>query len=112
MASKRLRLSTPPWPRPPQNPRWRRAWNAVIPFLDDPPEVRRLIDTMNAITALNANIRRAVRTRGHVSSDEAAAKLVYLALNATSQQWTRSVREWHAVKSQFAIMFEERLPMA
>tara|TARA_X000000950_G_scaffold283533_1_gene384572 strand:+ start:126 stop:1349 length:1224 start_codon:yes stop_codon:yes gene_type:complete len=92
-------------------PSWRRAWSEVIPFLDYPPEVRRLIYTTNAIEALNSKIRRAVRTRGHFPSDEAAAKLIYLALNATSQEWKRSVREWHAVKSQFAIMFEERFPM-
>jgi len=92
-------------------PSWRRAWNEVIPFLDYPPEVRRLIYTTNAIEALNSKIRRAVRTRGHFPSDEAAAKLIYLALNATSKEWKRSVREWHAVKSQFAIMFEERFPM-
>ena len=93
-------------------PSWRRAWSEVIPFLDYPPEVRRLIYTTNAIEALNSKIRRAVRTRGHFPSDDAAAKLIYLALNATSQEWKRSVREWHAVKSQFAIMFENRFPMA
>ena len=70
------------------------------------------ITVTNAIEALNSKIRRAVRTRGHFPSDEAAAKLIYLALNAASQEWKRSVREWHAVKSQFAIMFEKRFPMA
>ena len=65
-----------------------------------------------AIEALNSKIRRAVRTRGHFPSDEAAAKLIYLALNATSTEWKRSVREWHAVRSQLAIMFEHRFPMA
>ena len=93
-------------------PSWRRAWNEVIPFLDDPPEVRRLIYTTNAIEALNSKIRRAARTRGHFPSDDAAAKLIYLALNATSTEWKRSVREWHAVRSQFTIMFEDRSPMA
>ncbi len=93
-------------------PSWRRAWNEVIPFLDYPPEVRRLIYTTNAIEALNSKIRRAVRTRGHFPSDDAAAKLIYLALNATSSEWKRSVREWHAVRSQLAIMFEDRFPMA
>ncbi|QQM30019.1 IS256 family transposase [Martelella lutilitoris] len=93
-------------------PSWRKAWNEVIPFLDYPPEVRRLIYTTNSIEALNSKIRRAVRTRGHFPSDEAAAKLIYLALNATSTEWKRSVREWHAVKSQLAIMFEERFPMS
>jgi putative transposase len=92
-------------------PSWRRAWTEVVPFLDYPPEVRRLIYTTNAIEALNSKIRRAVRSRGHFPSDEAAAKLIYLALNATSTEWKRSVREWHAVKSQLAIMFEDRFPM-
>ena len=92
-------------------PSWRRAWAEVIPFLDYPPEVRRLIYTTNAIEALNSKIRRAVRTRGHFPSDDAAAKLIYLTLNATSTEWKRSVRNWHAVKSQFAIIFEERFPM-
>ena len=93
-------------------PSWRRAWNEVIPFLDYPPEVRRLIYTTNSIEALNSKVRRAVRTRGHFPSDDAAAKLIYLALNATSTEWKRSVREWHAVRSQLAIMFEDRFPMA
>ncbi len=93
-------------------PSWRRAWTEVTPFLDYPPEVRRLIYTTNSIEALNSKIRRAVRTRGHFPSDEAAAKLIYLALNATSTEWKRSVREWHLVKSQLAIMFEDRFPMA
>ncbi len=83
----------------------------MIPFLDDPPEVRRLICTTNAIEALHAKNRRAVRTRGHVPGDEAAAKLICLALNAASREPKRSVREWRAVKSPFAIMFEERFPM-
>ena len=74
-------------------PSWSRAWNEVIPFLDYPPEVRRLIYTTNAIEALNSKIRRAVRTRGHFPSDDAAAKLIYLALNTTSQDWKRSVRQ-------------------
>ena len=93
-------------------PSWRRAWNEVIPFLDYPPEVRKLIYTTNAIEALNSKIRRAVRTRGHFPNDEAAAKLIYLTLNASSPDWKRSVREWHRIKSQMVIMFEERFPMS
>jgi len=73
-------------------PGWRRAWPEVIPFLDYPPEVRRLICTTKAIEALNSKIRRAVRTRGHFTGDDAAAKLVYLAFNAASKEWKLSVR--------------------
>jgi len=53
-----------------------------------------------------------VRTRGHFPSDEAAAKLIYLALKATSTEQKRSLREWHTVKSQLAIIFEDRFPMS
>ena len=92
---------------------WRRAWNEVIAFLDYPPEGRsRLIYATNAIQALNSKSRRPVRTRGRFPSDEAAAKLIYLALNAPSSEWKRPVREGHAVRSQIAIMFEDRFPMA
>jgi len=93
-------------------PSWRRARTEVVPFLNYPPAVRHLIYTTNAIGALNSKIRRAVRTRSHFPSDEAAAKLIYLALKATSTERKRSVREWHAVKSQLAIMFEDRFPMS
>ena len=93
-------------------PMWRRAWNEVIPFLDYPEPVRRLIYTTNAIEALNSKIRRAVRTRGHFPNDEAAAKLIYLALNASSTEWKRSVRCWHEAKMQFAIMFQDRFTVA
>lgn len=93
-------------------PMWRRAWNEVIPFLDYPEPVRRLIYTTNAIEALNSKIRRAVRTRGHFPNDEAAAKLIYLALNASSTEWKRAVRCWHEAKMQFSIMFQDRFPVA
>ena len=64
------------------------------------------------MAALNSKIRCAVRTLDHFTKDEAAAKLIYLALNVTSTEWKRSVREWHAVKSQLAIMFKQRFSMS
>lgn len=90
---------------------WRRAWPQVIPFFAFPKEVRTIIYTTNAIEALNSKIRRAVRTRGHFPNDEAAAKLIYLTLNATSVEWKRSVRVWHEAKTQFAIFYEDRFPL-
>jgi putative transposase len=84
----------------------------AILFLGYPPEVRRLIYTTNAIEALNSKIHCAVRTRGHFPSDEAASKLIYLTINATSTEWKRTIREWHKVRSQLAIMFEDSFPMA
>ena len=93
-------------------PSWRRAWNEVIPFLDYPPEVRRLIYTTNAIEALNSKIRRAVRTRGHFPSDEAASKLLFLALRNIEKDWKMPPITWRQAVNQFTILFGERFTAA
>lgn len=87
---------------------WRRNWNLVIPFFAFPEGVRRIIYTTNSIEALNSKLRRAVRARGHFPNDDAATKLLYLALNRAAAEWKRAPREWYEAKTQFAIMFGER----
>jgi len=91
---------------------WRRHWPAVIPFFAFPVDVRRLIYTTNAIEALNAKLRRAVRTRGHFPSDDSALKLLFLVLNLAEREWRRPPGEWGMAKAQFAILFEERFRVA
>lgn len=99
-----------PWGRkyPAISQSWRRRWEQVIPFFAFPEAVRRIIYTTNAIEALNAKLRRAVRTRGHFPSDEAATKLLYLVLRQVAVEWKMPPREWSQAKTQFAIMFDER----
>jgi putative transposase len=87
---------------------WRRNWTQVIPFFAFPEAVRKIIYTTNAIEALNAKIRRAVKIRGHFPTDEAATKLIYLVLRDVTQEWKMPAREWTEAKSQFAIQFGER----
>jgi len=87
---------------------WRRHWAEVIPFYAFPTEVRRIIYTTNAIEAVNAKLRRAVRARGHFPTDEAVLKLLFLVLNRAAKEWRMPAREWSAAKAQFAILFEER----
>jgi putative transposase len=91
---------------------WRRNWDKVIPFLAFPEAVRRIIYTTNAIEALNAKLRRAVRTRGHFPTDEAATKLLYLVLRRAAAGWKMPPREWLEAKTQFAIMFGDRFVSA
>jgi putative transposase len=91
---------------------WRRHWPAVIPFFAFPADVRRIIYTTNAIEALNAKLRRAVRTRGHFPSDDSALKLLFLVLNLAEREWRMPPREWAMAKAQFAILFEERFQVA
>src|SRR5665213_381810 len=91
---------------------WRRNWEHVIPFFAFPIGVRRIIYTTNAIEALNAKLRRAVRTRGHFPTDEAATKLLWLVLRQVATDWKMPPREWCEAKTQFAIMFGERFVTA
>jgi putative transposase len=91
---------------------WRRHWPAVIPFFAFPTDVRRIIYTTNAIEALHAKLRRAVRTRGHFPSDDSALKLLFLVLNLAEREWRMPPREWAMAKAQFAILFEERFQVA
>ena len=91
---------------------WRRAWNEVIPFYAFPEQVRRIVYTTNAIEALNAKPRRAVRARGHFPTDDAAIKLLFLVLNRTERTWKMAPREWAMAKAQFAVLFGERFTKA
>ena len=66
----------------------------------------------NAIEALNAKLRSAVRARGHFPTDEAALKLLFLVLHRSEKEWTMPPREWSMAKAQFAVMFGERYARA
>jgi putative transposase len=89
---------------------WRSNWERVRPFFAFPREVRKLIYTTNAIESLNSTLRKVVRVRGHFPNDEAAVKLLYLAIRNVEKRWTRQPQYWNRALNQFAIMFEGRLP--
>ena len=87
---------------------WRRAWDRVIPFFAFPPAVRRVIYTTNAIESINAQLRKIIKTRGHFPSDDAANKLIWLALRNITADWGRAAHNWKEAMNQFAILYEER----
>jgi putative transposase len=88
---------------------WLNAWEHVTPFLAFPEEVRRVIYTTNAIEALNRQLRKAIKTKGSFPTEDAARKLVYLALQNAVPQWTKT-RNWTAALLAFKIHFGERVP--
>ena len=88
-------------------PAWRRAWQEVIPFFAFAPAIRKIIYTTNAVESLNRVIRKSIKTRGSFPTEDAATKLIYLAIR-NFEKGGRNVREWYAARNQFAIMFEER----
>jgi len=90
---------------------WRSNWERVIPFLAFPPEIRKVIYTTNAIESLNSQMRKVLKNRGHFPNDEAALKMLYLALKNASKKWTRPIRNWTRALNQFSVYFEGRLPV-
>jgi transposase-like protein len=91
---------------------WRRQWQQVIPFFAYPPEVRTIIYTTNAIESLHMRLRKIVKNRGHFPSDDAATKLLFLALRNIEKDWKMPQRTWKQAANQFAIMFGERFTNA
>jgi putative transposase len=87
---------------------WRRAWTHVIPFFAFPPDVRRVVYTTNALESVHAQLRKIIKTRGHFPTDEAATKLIWLALRNITKKWDRGANYWKAAMAQFAILYEER----
>ena len=88
---------------------WRSGWEYIIPFLAFEPDVRRVVYTTNAIEALNRQLRKAIKTKGSFPSEDAARKLVYLAIQNAAPQWTRT-RGWTKALLAFKIQFGDRLP--
>ena len=84
----------------------------MIPFFAFPPAVRKVIYTTNAIESVNARLRKIIKTRGHFPSDEAATKLIWLALRNITADWGRAAKDWKAAMNQFAILYEERFTQA
>src|ERR1700739_1330370 len=88
---------------------WRRAWEHVIPFFAFAPGIRKMIYTTNAVEALHRSLRKIIKTRGSFPNDDAALKLLYLAIKNAALRWRRNV-EWTAAMGQFAIAFGPRFP--
>jgi putative transposase len=87
---------------------WRRAWAQVIPFFAFPPDIRRVVYTTNALESVNAQLRKIIKTRGHFPNDDAATKLLWLALRNITAKWKRGDRSWKLAMRQFAILYEDR----
>jgi transposase-like protein len=89
---------------------WRSNWENLITIFDYPPDIRKVIYTTNAIESLNSVIRKSVKTRKVFPSDDAALKVVYLAIQAATKKWTMPIRDWKPALNRFMIEFEELAP--
>ena len=89
---------------------WRRNWERLTPMFGYPAEIRRAIYTTNSIESLNMSLRKTLKTRASFPSEEAAFKLLYLALHNAQQKWTMPIPNWGRALNAFAILLGERMP--
>lgn len=89
---------------------WRRNWTRVTPFFGYPLEIRQAIYTTNAIEALNRQLRKTIKTRGAFPTQEAALKLLFMALQQAQKKWTMPIHNWRAALNYFTILWPERMP--
>ena len=88
---------------------WRSHWQNLNTLYHYPADIRKVIYTTNAIESLNSVIRKATRKRKLFPTDDAAKKVIYLAIEAASRKWTMPIRNWKPALNRFMIMFEDRL---
>jgi putative transposase len=88
---------------------WRNRWDQITPFLCLPADLRRLVYPTNSIENLNRQIRKAIKTRGHFPDEQAATKLIYLAITRAETKW-RSVYNWPAALVALKVHFGDRIP--
>lgn len=87
---------------------WESNWTQISTFFAYSPEIRKAIYTTNAIESMNMSIRKVIKTKTSFPNDEAALKLMYMALKNISKKWSMPIRDWGCAVSQFTIMFGER----
>jgi putative transposase len=88
---------------------WRQRWQYLTPFLALPADLRRVVYTTNSIENLNRQVRKAIKTRGHFPDEQAATKLIYLAIIRAETAWKRPYR-WPNALRALKIHFGDRLP--
>jgi putative transposase len=72
----------------------------------------KIMPVTNAIESINARLRKIIKSRGHFPSDDAATKLIWLALRNITADWGRAAHNWKEAMNQFAILYEERFTHA
>ena len=90
---------------------WRRHWERFIPFFAFPPEIRKIVYTTNSIEAVNRQLRKIIKTRGHFPTEDAALKLLWLGLIRAEKKWSYPIRDWPRALHQFAIYFPDKISL-
>lgn len=91
---------------------WRRNWEHITPMFQYPPEIRKAMYTTNAVESLNRSLRKIIKTRAAFPHEDAAVKLLYLALRIAARKWTMPIRHWKEALNYFLVLWPDRIPAA
>ena len=91
---------------------WERNWENLCTFFEFPEEIRKVIYTTNAIESLNHSMRKVLKNKKALVSDNALKKILFLGLKKASEKWTRPIQNWSGAMQRFAILFGDRFPQA
>ena len=88
---------------------WRAHWDNICTLFKYPEDIRKAIYTTNAIESLNSVIRKAIKKRKLFPTDDSAKKVIFLAIQEASRNWTMPIKNWKVALNRFMIEFEDRL---
>ena len=111
-AERALRYFEVKWDRkyPSISKSWRAHWPELITFLKYPPDIRKALNTTNAIESLNRSLRKICKNRGVFPNVDSVFKLYYLALERIAKKWTMPIHNWCGALDRFVIEFGDRVP--
>jgi Transposase, Mutator family len=89
---------------------WRRSWARITPFFNYPTDIRTAIYTTNSVESLNRSLRKIIKIRGGFPNEEAALKLLFLALRQAAKKWTMPIHHWREALNHFTVLWPERMP--
>ncbi len=88
---------------------WQRNWDRITPFFHYPDDIRKAIYTTNSVEALHRSLRKIIKTRGAFPNEEAALKLLFLAIRQAAKKWTMPVKNWSEALNYFTVLWPERM---
>lgn len=88
---------------------WYENWDNLSHYFKYPPEIRRIIYTTNTVEGFHRMLRRATKTKGAFTNENALSKIIYFTIEKAQRKWKHTFQNWNLIYSQLLIFFEGRL---
>ena len=88
---------------------WHENWAHLSTYFNYPQEVRRLINTANAIEGFNRQLRKATKDKALFYAGDSLLKMLYHAMMDITRKWTGKRQNWSIIHAKLAVFFEGRM---